>query len=63
MKLIEKGLKTTGKCKCCGDYKMNSQFYKWYSIFDGHLIYDMICKRCARRELGSKNLKKHKEIL
>ena len=61
--IIEKGIKTTGKCKCCDTYKMNAQFYKWYSPFDGRLIYDMICSKCAKRELGSKNVKKHKELL
>ena len=62
MKTIQKGLKTTGVCKCCGDYKMNAQFYKWYSPFDNRLIYDMICFKCANREFGSKNVKALREL-
>jgi len=62
MKIIEKGIKITGKCKCCSDYKINTQWYKWHSPFDGRLIYDMICKKCAIREIGSKNVKKLKEL-
>tara|TARA_Y100000310_G_scaffold336027_1_gene419530 strand:+ start:92 stop:280 length:189 start_codon:yes stop_codon:yes gene_type:complete len=62
MKIIEKGIKTSGKCKCCGNYKMKSQFYKWYSPFDNRLIYDMICIKCAKREFGSKRAKAFKEL-
>ena len=60
--MIKKNIKTSGKCKCCGDYKMKAMWYKWYSDYDSRLVYDMICKRCAKRELGSKNLKRHKEL-
>lgn len=63
MKVIVKGIKLTGKCECCGDYKMNFQSYKWYSLFDDRLLCEHICKKCAKRELGSKNLKSHKELL
>ena len=63
MKIIVKGIKKTGKCECCGDYKMNFQTYKWYSLFDSKLLCEHICSKCAKRELGSKNKKAHKEIL
>ena len=63
MKIIVKGIKKTGKCECCGDYKMNSQTYKWYSLFDSKLLHEHICLKCAKRELGSKNKKAHKELL
>ena len=63
MKIIVKGIKKTGKCECCGDYKMNFQTYKWYSLFDSELLLEHICKKCAKRELGSKNKKAHKELL
>ncbi len=63
MDAIEKSVKATGKCKCCETYKMNSQWYKWYSMFDGRLLLDMICKKCAKRELGNKNKQAHKKLL
>ena len=63
MNIIAKGEKTTATCKCCDDYKMNAQFYKWYSPFDGNLLYDRICRKCAKRELGSKNKKAHEKLL
>ena len=46
MKLINKNFKGSGKCKSCDDYKMISM---WFSHFDGRLIYDMICWKCAQR--------------
>ena len=63
MKIIVKGIKKTGRCECCGDYKMNFQTYKWYSLFDSKLLCEYICLKCAKRELGSKNKKAHKEML
>ena len=63
MDWIVKGKKITGKCECCGTYKMNFQTYKWYSLFDSRLLLEHICLKCAKRELGSKNKKAHKEIL
>ena len=63
MKVIIKGKKITGKCECCGDNKMNFQTYKWYSLFDSKLLCEHICLKCAKRELGSKNKKAHKELL
>tara|TARA_E500000331_G_scaffold356841_1_gene416457 strand:+ start:2213 stop:2338 length:126 start_codon:yes stop_codon:yes gene_type:complete len=33
------------------------QWYRWYSLFDGRLLLDQICKDCAKRELGTKNKK------
>jgi len=63
MHTIVKDKKITGECECCGDYKMNFQSYKWYSLFDGKLLFNHICKKCAKRELGSKNIKAHKELL
>ena len=63
MELVQKGKKITGKCECCGDYKMNFQSYKWYSAFDGRLLCEHICKKCATRELGSKNKKAHRRLL
>ena len=63
MNWIVKGKKITGKCECCGTYKMNFQTYKWYSLFDNRLLLEHICKKCAKRELGNKNKKAHKEIL
>ena len=62
MKVIEKNFKGIGKCKCCGAYKMNSTWYKWYSPFDGRLIHDIICIRCAQREIGSKRKNELKEL-
>ena len=62
MKLINKNFKGSGKCKSCDDYKMNSMWYKWYSPFDGRLIFDMICRKCAQREIGSKRKNKLKEL-
>ena len=63
MKIIVKGIKKTGKCECCGDYKLNFQTYKWYSLFDSKLLCEHICLKCAKRELGSKNKKAHREML
>tara|TARA_R100000808_G_C2095455_1_gene114301 strand:- start:388 stop:600 length:213 start_codon:yes stop_codon:yes gene_type:complete len=63
MKLIEKNRKASGNCKCCGDYKMNSMWYKWYSLMTGELLFDMICKKCAKRELGNKRKDLHERLL
>tara|TARA_Y100000310_G_C20573834_1_gene759445 strand:+ start:93 stop:281 length:189 start_codon:yes stop_codon:yes gene_type:complete len=62
MTIIEKGIKATGKCKCCGDYKMKAVWYRWYSPFDRRLIHDMICIKCAKREFGNKKSKEFKEL-
>ena len=63
MDCIEKIGKQEGKCKSCDAYSLNSMWYKWYSLFDGRLLLDMICKKCAKRELGSKNKKEHERLL
>ena len=64
MEIIKKANKETGLCLCCGDmsYKV-VQFYKWYSIYSGDLLLEKICKKCAKRELGTKNKKAWEEYL
>ena len=53
-----------GNCKACGKGKINmQQWYRWYSLFDGRLLLDQICKDCAKRELGTKNKKGWDEYL
>ncbi len=46
--------KISSKCECCLEYRHNTYFFDWYSIFtEKHLA--RICYKCARRELfGSK---------
>ena len=55
---IKKGHKKIGTCLACAKGTMKSvQWYEWYSLFNGELLLDQICKECAKRELGSKNKK------
>lgn len=54
--------KETGKCCACGTYKMNAQFYDWYSHpCISKLLQDKyhgkICIKCAKREAGTKHFK------
>ncbi|MBA95814.1 MAG: hypothetical protein CMP21_08880 [Rickettsiales bacterium] len=61
---IKKINKDTGVCLCCGDVSIRVvQWYEWYSIFDGRLLLEKICKKCAKRELGSKNKKAWEKYL
>ena len=59
MDIIKKRkLKSSGTCHCCDKmYVGQVNWYKWYSIFNGKLLLEKICKACAKRELGSKNKK------
>tara|TARA_B100000965_G_C19594018_1_gene759292 strand:+ start:2639 stop:2848 length:210 start_codon:yes stop_codon:yes gene_type:complete len=56
--LIKKSFKKIGTCLACSKSSFKSvQWYEWYSLIDGKLLLDQICKDCAKRELGSKNRK------
>ena len=58
MNVIEKANKGTGLCLCCGDMSFRVvQWYRWNSILSGEMLLEKICKKCAKRELGTKNKK------
>ena len=56
--LLPRGKKETRTCYSCGDYKMSAKFYEWYHHpglkFMGNDIIGIICRKCAKREAGSR---------
>ena len=51
---IKKISKGYGVCMACGKHYNRTDWYSWHSLFDGSLIHEKICKKCAKREAGSK---------
>ena len=55
---LEKPYKQSKKCECCGEYRYNVFFFKWYSLVtDDYLC--TICFKCAKKELFGNKIKKN----
>ena len=65
MEIIEKrGKRFNFHCQMCAKYLAKGDVYVWHppaKSISGNIDME-ICDKCARRELGTKNTKKWKEL-
>ena len=59
---IEKRYKGAGRCMACDKPYTRTTWFAWYSLFDGELISENICKKCANREVGRKHWKDEYDV-